>query len=170
VKSDARPVIFPRIAGAVRLGSALPAFLISVTLMAHECPLSAPLTIRDTQSGFAGETGTVWTIAPDCSYTVARRIGPHTLEPHTRGRLTPEQQAQLKELLGRVAAAALPKELGVSSQMNARRISLSHDGKESILTLAPGAGDLRAVRATAADHATRALLDLADEVKGLTAG
>jgi hypothetical protein len=40
--------------------------------MAEECPLSAPLVLKDTQSGFAGETGDVWTIAPDCSFTVAR--------------------------------------------------------------------------------------------------
>ena len=37
--------------------------------MAEECPLTAPLTLKDSQSGIAGETGTVWTIAPDCSFT-----------------------------------------------------------------------------------------------------
>jgi hypothetical protein len=138
--------------------------------MAQECPLSAPLTIKDTQSGFAGETGSVWTIAPDCSYTVARQIGLQTLDPHRQGRLTPEQQAQLKELLVRLAAAGLPKQLGAETQVNARRISLSYDGKDSVLTLAPGAGDLNAVRAAAGNDAARALLDLADQVKGMTAG
>ena len=156
--------------GDVRVGAALAACLISVTIMAQECPLSAPLTIKDTQSGFAGETGTVWTIAPDCSYTVARQIGLQTVDPHKRGRLTQEQQAQLKKLLDRVTAAALPKELGAETQVNARRITLSYDGKDSTLTLAPGATDVSAIRAAAGNAAAGALLDLADQVRGMTAG
>jgi len=43
--------------------------------VAQECPLSAALTLKDTQYGFAGETGTVWTIAPDFTFTIARHIG-----------------------------------------------------------------------------------------------
>jgi hypothetical protein len=39
--------------------------------MAQECPLWAALTIKDTQYGFAGATGTVWTIAPDFTFTIA---------------------------------------------------------------------------------------------------
>jgi hypothetical protein len=148
----------------------LSAFFISVTIMAQECPLSAPLTIKDTQSGFAGETGTVWTIAPDCSYTVARQIGLKILDPHKQGRLSQEQQAQLKKLLDRVAAAALPKELGTGTQVNARRITLSYDGKDSTLTLAPGAPDVSTLRAAAGNAAAGALLDLADQVRGMTAG
>jgi hypothetical protein len=153
----------------VRAGAALWAFLISVTIMAQECPLSAPLTIKDTQSGFAGETGIVWTIAPDCGYTVARQIGLKTLDAHKQGRLTQEQQGQLKELLGRVAAAGLPKPLTAGTQVNARRITLSYEGKDSTLTLAPGAGDVSAIRAASGNDAARALLDLADQVKGMTA-
>jgi hypothetical protein len=137
--------------------------------LAQECPLSAPLTIKDIQSGFAGETGTVWTIATDCSYTVARQIGLKTLDPHQQGRLTPEQQAHLKELLGRVAAAGLPKQLGATTQVNARRVSLSYDGKDSIVTLAPGGGDLGAIRAAAGNNAAAALLDLAEQVRAMTA-
>jgi hypothetical protein len=148
----------------------LSAFFISVTIMAQECPLSAPLTIKDTQSGFAGETGTVWTIAPDCSYTVARQIGLKILDPHKQGRLSQEQQAQLKKLLDRVAAAALPKELGTGTQVNARRITLSYGGKDSTLALAPGATDVSTLRAAAGNAAAGALLDLADQVRGMTAG
>jgi hypothetical protein len=153
----------------MQVGLALSGLLISVTIMAQECPLSAPLTIKDVQSGFAGETGTVWTIAADCSYTVARQIGPKTLDPHKQGRLTAEQQAQLKTLLDQIAAAALPKELGAANQVNARRVSLSYDGKDSNVTVAPGGGDLSAMRAAAGDDAAAALLDLADQFKTMTA-
>ena len=155
--------------GAMRVSLALSGLLFSVSIMGQECPLSAPLTIKDIQSGFAGETGTIWTIAADCSYTVARQIGLKTLDPHQQGRLTPQEQAQLKDLLGRVAAAGLPKQLGAASQANARRVSLSYDGKDSTLTLAPGGGDLSAIPAAAANDAAAALLDLADQVKTMTA-
>jgi hypothetical protein len=158
------------VAGAVRVGLTLAGLLISGTIMAQECPLSAPLTLKDTQDGFAGETGTVWTITPDCSYTIARQIGLKTLEPHKQGRLTPEQQGQLKGLLDRVAAAGLPKQLGAGPQVNARLITLSYDGKNSLLTLAPGGGDLSALRAAAGNDQAGALLELADGVKGMTAG
>jgi hypothetical protein len=156
-------------AGAMRVGLALSGLLISVTIMAQECPLSMPLTIKEIQSGFAGETGTVWTIAADCSYTVARQIGLKTLDPHQQGRLTPQERVQLKELLGRVAAAGLPKQLGIATQVNARRVLLSYDGKDSTVTLAPGGGDFSATRAAAGNDAAAALLDLADQVKAMTA-
>jgi len=154
----------------MRVGLALSVLLISVTIMAQECPLSAPLTIKDTQSGFAGETGTVWTIAPDCSYTVARQIGLKTLDPDRQGRLTSQQQARLKEVLDRMSAAGLPKQLGGEAQPNARQITLSYGQTESVLTLAPGGGDLSALRAAADKGPAAVLLELADQVKGMTSG
>jgi hypothetical protein len=136
--------------------------------MAQECPLSAALVLKDTQGGFAGETGMVWTIAPDCSYTVAHQIGLKVLDPHKRGRLTPEQQARLKELLEGMAATALPEQLGGGPQVNARRIVLSYCGKQSVLSLPPGGGDSSTLRAEAANEPTRRLLELADDLKAMT--
>ena len=136
--------------------------------MAEECPLSEPLVLKDTQSGFAGETGNVWTIAPDCSFTIARQIGLNVLEPHKQGQLTPEQRAQLKQLLDRMTAAALPEQLGGGPQVNARRITLAYGGKQSVLNLPPGGGDLGTLRAAAGDDSTHLMLDLADNVKAMT--
>jgi hypothetical protein len=137
--------------------------------MAQECPLSAPLTVKDTRSGFAGETGTLWTIAPDCSYTVARQIGLKTLDPDRRGQLSPAQQRQLKALLDRVSAAGLSSQMGGGPQVNARRITLSYGGQESVLTLAPGHGELDALRAAAGNNPAGTLLELADQIKRMTA-
>jgi hypothetical protein len=155
------------VAAAARIGLALLGFLISETIMAEECPLSAPLVLKDTQSGFAGETGSVWTIAPDCSFTVARQIGLNVLDPHKQGQLTPAQRAQLKELMDRMTATALPEQLGGGPQVNARRITLAYGGKQSVLNLPPGGGDLGALRAAAGDDSTRLMLDLADGLKAM---
>jgi hypothetical protein len=138
--------------------------------MAEECPLSAPLVLKDTQSGVAGETGNVWTIAPDCSFTVARQIGLNLLQPHKEGQLTPQQRLQLKEMMDRMAATALPEQLGSGPQVNARRITLAYGGKQSVLTLPPGGGDLGALRAAASDDSTRRMLDLANDLKAMTGG
>jgi hypothetical protein len=151
----------------MRVGLALSALLISVTIMAQECPLSAPLTVKDTQQGFAGETGTVWTILPDCSYTVARVIGLKTLDPEKQGKLTSEQQAQLKQLLDGMSVTGFPEQIG-GPQVNARRVTLSYGGKHSVLTLAPGGGNLAGLRAAAGNDPAAALLDLANQIKGMT--
>jgi hypothetical protein len=137
-------------------------------IMAEECPLSAPLTLKDTQGGFAGETGTVWTIASDCSFTIARQIGLKVLDPHKQGQLTREQQARLKELLDRMAVAPLPERLGGEPQVNARRITLSYGGKQSALSLPAGSGDLNALRAVAGDDPAGRILELAHTLKGMT--
>ena len=138
--------------------------------MAEECPLSAPLVLKDTQSGFAGETGNVWSIAPDCSFTVARQVGHNVLEPDKQGQLTAQQRTQLKELLARMTATALPEQLGGAPQVNARRITLAYGGKHSVLNLPPGGGDLGTLRAAAGDDRTRLMLDLADNLKTMTGG
>jgi hypothetical protein len=128
------------------------------------------LVLRDIQSGFAGETGNVWTIAPDCSFTVARQIGLNVLDPYKQGQLTPQQRTQLKELMDRMTETALPEQLGGRPQVNARRITLAYGGKQSVLSLPPGGGDLGTLRAAAGDDSTRLMLDLADNLKTMTGG
>ena len=139
-------------------------------VMAEECPLSAPLVLKDMQSGVAGETGNVWTIAPDCSFTVARQVGLNLLQPHKQGQLTLQQRLQLEQMMDRMAATALPEQLGSGPQVNARRITLAYGGKQSVLTLPPGGGDLGALRAAASDDSTRHMLDLANDLKAMMGG
>jgi len=164
--------LFNRSAVAVWTTAALmlTGLLISGTSLAEDCPLKAPLTLKDLQDGFAGATGTVWTVAPDCSFTVAHQIGPKAEEPYRRGRLTPEQQAHLKELLTRTPVANLPEQFGGGPQVNPRRITLSYSGKVSVLTLAPDGGDLNSLHAAAGDDPTGQLLGLAATLDQITGG
>jgi hypothetical protein len=152
----------------VQVGLALIGLLISGTNMAQETSPSAPLVVKDLQSGFAGETGRVWTISPDGSYTVARQIGLKVLEPDQQGRLTPEQWTQLRTLLDRMAVMALPRQLGGEPQVNARRITISYGGMQSVLNLPPAGSDRGASRSAAGDNPTRLILELADNVKAMT--
>jgi hypothetical protein len=156
-------------AAAAGIGLLLLGLLVLGKVMAEECPLSAPLVLKDLQSGVAGETGNVWTIAPDCSFTIARQIGLNVLQPHKQGQLTPQQRLRLKEMMDRMTATALPDQLG-GPQVNARRITLAYGGKQSVLTLPAGGGDLKSLRAAAGDDSTRLMLDLADDLKSMTGG
>ncbi len=101
-------------AGAVAVAALL---LVSGSSLAQECPLIVPLIVKDLEGGFVGQTGTVWTIAPDCSFTVARQIGANVADPHKRGRLTLDQQKRLGALMGGVP---LPAQLGGVRMSRAR--------------------------------------------------
>ena len=152
------------LAGAIVLSG----ILVSGAQLAQQCPLTAPLTIKDTQDGFAGQTGTVWTIAPDCTFVVAHQIGPRS-DPIKQGRLTAGQQARLGEQLARSAVADIPEQLGnASPPVNARRIALSYGGKRSVFTLPAGGGGLNDLRASTRDPSAGRLLDLAETVKDIT--
>ncbi len=151
---------------APRIALALGIVLLSGAVMAKECQLTAPLTLKDTQSGVVGETGTVWTIAPDCSFTVARQIGPRLLEPHKHGRLTAEQQVRLKQILARIDARNLSPAADTASHANPHRISLSYGGRHAALTMPPGAGEPGLSGAAGGDHGD-ALVELAATVRDM---
>jgi hypothetical protein len=124
---------------ALRVGLAGILLLISRPIMAKECLLTAPLVVKDLQSGFVGQTGTVWTVGADCTYTVARQIGLNVFEPHRRGRLNAEQQQRLAALIARADLADPPKQLGGSPQPNMRQVTISYGKTSSALNL-PSSG------------------------------
>ena len=82
---------------------------VAASSQAADCPARPPLgTPGDLQDGFAGTTGLIWTIKPDCSYEVARFRGNEVSPPYVRGQLTPEQQSQLAAALSTAAVDTLP--------------------------------------------------------------
>ncbi len=135
--------------------------------MAERCPLSAPLMLKDTQGGVVGETGTVWTIAPDCSFTIARQIGNKVLEPHNRGHLTLDQEAHLKGMLDRSAQLDFTNQRGDPPQVNPRRISFSYGGKQAVLTLPSGGGAIGESRTLSVDERAKWILELATTMKSI---
>jgi hypothetical protein len=155
------------VAKMARIGLALALPLIPGTIMAQEHPLSAPLTVTETQGGVAGETGTVWTIAPDYSFTIARRIGLKVLDPHKHGHLAPKQSARLGELLDQMVKTGFQRPLAPPPQVNPHRITLSYGSRQLVLTLPPGGGDIAALRASTGDERAKSLLDLTVAVKDM---
>ncbi len=136
---------------------------------AKDCPLKAPLIVKDTQDGFAGPTGTIWTISEDCSFTVARQLGPKVLPPERQGRLTADQQARLNSALERAALEKAPADIGVSPPVNARRITVTSGDKTTVLSLPPG-GDARALSFETSEAGGKGIADLLATVNELTRG
>ena len=140
--------------------------LLSGASMTKQCPLTAPLILKDLQGGFVGQTGTVWTIAPDCSFTVARQTGPKIADPHKNGRLTSDQEKRLAALLARTELAALPKQLGGVPQANAHQITVSYGRMLCVLNLPPAGGSADPQRASA-DPLAAWVVELGDALKDM---
>lgn len=134
------------------------------TIMAQQCLPGAPLILKETQSGIAGETGTVWTVAADCDFTIARQIGPKVLEPHAHGQLTSEQQGRLTGILNQFASAQFGSEPASPPYVNPHRISVTYGGREETLTLPPGRSGT--AQESAGDRA-KLILELASTIQGM---
>jgi hypothetical protein len=143
-------------------------FAFSQRTLAADCVGNMPLTLTETQGGFAGTTGTVWKINPDCSFTISRLINAMVSDPHRRGQLTSEQQSKLTGLLAE-KAANLPAKVGQPVQVNPHQLTLIAGGKTSVLDLPPGPGGLESVKGGAEDAAKR-LVEIFEVVKELTGG
>jgi hypothetical protein len=134
--------------------------------VAEDRVLTAPLTVSDLQGGVVGQTGVVWTIAPDHSFSIARQVGPHIAAPHKHGRLSAEQQQRLGALLARMPTATPQGEIGGTAQPNARQIAVAYGENRAVLSLAPR-GAVTPPQRAAADAPSRLLLDLADALRDM---
>jgi hypothetical protein len=141
--------------------------LLRVTDARADCSLTEPLTIADTQDGFAGQVGTVWTITADCSFSIARQIGSKVGEPERQGRFTAEQRKAFTELFAEARIADLPSELGNGPTVNARRVTLTYGDKTAVLILPPGDMDLGMLATTLTDDPSKRVAVFADGVQTL---
>ncbi|WP_156952203.1 hypothetical protein [Bradyrhizobium sp. WSM1743] len=131
---------------------------------AADCPAKPMLTIKDSQDGFAGKTGTIWTIKPDCSFEVARFHGENVSAPHAKGQLTPEQQSRLAAVLSTEDVATLPAHTGQPAPVNSRQISIEYGGKTAVLDL--GTSDPAALGNL--PESGRRVMEISKAVKGVT--
>ena len=138
-------------------------------VQAADCVGNMPLTMTETQTGFAGTTGTIWTIQADCSFTIARVVNASVSAPHQRGQLNVDQQARLSRLLAEKPVTSLPAELGSPAPVNRHQIILNISGKTSVLNLPAGAGGIEHAK-SGGDDATKRLVEIFETVKALTGG
>jgi len=132
-----------------------------------DCPM--PLTLKESQGGFVGTTGTVWAIGRDCGFTVSRFVNANISNPHRQGQLTAEQQSTLSRQLTEKAAASLPgTTVGEPPQINPHQISIEYAGRTSVLNLPAGANALDSVKGLDQANPARRIVDILETVKQLT--
>ena len=144
------------------------AIAFSQPAISADCNGNAMLTLRESQGGFVGKTGTVWTINSDCSFTVSRFVNDQTSEPQKRGQLTPAQASSLSKLLSDTSAAQIPPQIGDPAPVNPHQITLTHDSKTSVLNLASGATDVTILNTAGAASPERRMIEILHAVKKLT--
>jgi hypothetical protein len=135
---------------------------------AADCPATMPLTLKEAQGGFVGMTGIVWSIRPDCTYSVSHFVNDKVQEPHLTGKLTPEQKAKLEAVLSEKAVAGLPAQVGEPAKVNPHRISLDYDGKTATLNLPPGTTGAEALKASSPADPARRLMEVSEAIKNIT--
>lgn len=100
--------------------------------------VQSSLTLRDSQGGFAGFSGELWTLTPDGHFTIAHFLNDKTEAPYWQSDLS---QAELKSVAQALSAnrfLQLPASLGGEPKVNPHSLTLSFGNKQSTLALPPG--------------------------------
>ena len=100
--------------------------------------LQSSLTLRDSQGGFAGYSGEVWTIAPDGHFTIAHFLNDKIAAPHRQRDLSLAELKSLARVLCKNHLLQLPDSLGSEPKVNPHSLNLSFGTKQTTLVLPPG--------------------------------
>jgi len=100
--------------------------------------LSATLTLKDVQGGFAGFTGVIWTLHPDGSWGRKRIVGRATRKSDLTGKLTAKQLQQIADVLAHAQVDKLPGRLGKFRGANPHVVTLGWGKRQCAWTLPSG--------------------------------
>ena len=117
---------------------ALQAALPRDKFLTKEGRLSATLTLKDGQGGFAGFTGSIWTVRPDGSWDRKRFINRTMRKADQQGKLTAKQLHSLADVLAHAQVDKLPHKMGKFRGANPHVVTLSWGKHQCVWTLPPG--------------------------------
>ena len=106
--------------------------------LTREGKLSATLTLKDVQGGFAGFTGLIWTVRPDGSWDRKRFINRTMRKADQQGTLTAKQLQSLADVLAHAQVHKLPSKMGKFRGANPHVVTLSWGKHQCAWTLPPG--------------------------------
>lgn len=109
--------------------------------LTEEGELTEQLIYRDSQAGFAGVTGYLWTIEPDGSWKRQTFLNDLVRDADRSGKLRPGQLQELAEALKQNDLLGLPEQQGEEPQVNPKFITLQYGDKEFRYALI-GGGEL----------------------------
>ena len=106
--------------------------------LTKEGKLRHRLVLKDSQSGFAGVSGFVWTIQPEGKWDRRPFLNDKVRDADRTGKLTAAQLSQLATEFEKYRMLKLPRHLGQRSQVNPHIFSISFGDKEIDLALRGG--------------------------------
>ena len=95
-----------------------------ISFLTREGKLSATLTLKDGQGGFAGFTGLIWTVRPDGSWDRKRFINRTIRKADQQGKLTAKQLHSLADVLAHAQVDKLPPKMGKFRGANPHVVTL----------------------------------------------
>ena len=105
----------------------------------EQSELAAAVELTETQEGFVGRTGTIWTISPSGAWQVARFVNDSVNAPHQTGQLSEEELEMLAEVFASNQFLALPADLTPDVAVNPHLITVRFGEQGSSLALEPNA-------------------------------
>ena len=106
--------------------------------LTKEGKLTATLTLKDVQGGFAGITGLIWTVRPDGSWDRKRFINRSMRKPDQQGKLTAKQLQSLADVQAHAQVHKLPPKMGKFCGANPHVVTLTWGKHQCAWTLPPG--------------------------------
>ena len=106
--------------------------------LTKEGRLTATLTLKDGQGGFAGFTGSIWTVRPDGSWDRKRFINRTMRKPNQQGKLTAKQLQSLADVLAHSQVDNLPPKMGKFGRANPHVVTLTWGKHQCVWTLPTG--------------------------------
>lgn len=103
--------------------------------------LTAALTFKDVQGGFAGFTGRKYEVQPDGTWAVTRVFNQRKFKPERTGRLTAKQLKSLASVLADNRIHTLPARVGSRAQANPKVLTLRWGKKQHVCALPAGLED-----------------------------
>lgn len=99
--------------------------------------LETPIELRDSQSGFAGKSGTIWRVGVDGRYVVRTFVNEKLGPPIRQGQLDRSALQAIAAAIGALRQQAFPPRLSSIDVVNPRELSVADGDHRVVLQLAP---------------------------------
>lgn len=103
-----------------------------------EGTLKHSLVLRDAQSGFAGESGQIWTISSDGSWKVTPFLNRNIRDATASGKLSGKQLGEIANSLAQAKFNELPNRIGKFTGANPHTVSIKFGEQQAALVMRGG--------------------------------
>jgi hypothetical protein len=97
--------------------------------------LTSPLVVVEAQHGFVGEAGTITTVEPDGTFTIADFVRDAVQPPRQRGRLPEDALGRVAHSVATELGPGMPERVEGAAGANPRRVTVRYGSAASTVIL-----------------------------------